>query len=385
MGLGTGGAALANPIKSCPHAIFAVAGAPQKSDGIDADQGNAHFWACQHFLAGRTAKTGATTIGPNGLINRRWLPLNALRAFEAVGRYQSFTAGAQALTVTQSAMSRHVSSLEDLIGKPLFERSASGLRLTPAGEVLLPVVSKCLDRMEQTLNVVRNQDMESRPLRVHIPPSLLYQTALPLIHGFRREHPEIRIDVSTSNVTGAPPGNLDMAIVFDRPNVGDMVTDLLWMVRVAPLCSPATWEQHKGKSLEDFLNSAELLHVKLDNEPRGLLWSSYADQQRITLNCTDGLAFDTAFSAVRYAIGASGVVLADIDMFGPEIAAGNLVMPYDAVAADGYGYYLKLHAEDLSDPAIYLFREWMIRHFARQRGQEETAEAEHKAQIMAKA
>lgn len=308
--------------------------------------------------------SGEAGIAPNRRINRRWLPLNALRAFEAVGRHLSFTAGAQALTVSQSAMSRHVSSLEDLIGKPLFERSATGLKLTSAGETLLPVVAKCLDRMEHTLNAVRSQETESRPLRVHIPPSLLYQTALPLLHGFRREHPEIRIDVSTSNVTGAPPGNVDMAIVFDRPNVDDKVTDLLWMVRVAPLCSPATWAEHAGKSLEQFLADAELLHVKLDNEPRGLLWSTYADQQRLAIDTADGLAFDTAFSAVRYAIGASGVVLADIDMFAGEIAAGQLVMPFDCVSADGYGYYLKTHAEDLSDPTIFLFRDWIIRHFA---------------------
>ncbi len=309
-------------------------------------------------------RKGDKAIATNPLINRRWLPLNALRAFEAVGRHLSFTAGAQALTVSQSAMSRHVSSLEDLLGKPLFDRSASGLRLTPAGEVLLPVVAKCLDRLEETLNTVRNRDSESRPLRLHIPPSLLYQTALPLLHGFRQLHPEIRIDVTTSNVTGTPQGNVDMAIVFDRPNVDDRVTDLLWMVRVAPLCSPATLAAHPGKSLEGFLASAELLHVKLDNEPRGLLWSTYADQQRIALDTSGGLAFDTAFSAVRYAMAATGVVLADIDMFADEIAAGNLVMPYAAISADGYGYYLKTHAEDLSDPTIYRLREWIIRQFA---------------------
>jgi LysR family glycine cleavage system transcriptional activator len=262
-------------------------------------------------------------------------------------------------------MSRHVSSLEDLIGKPLFERSASGLRLTPAGEVLLPVVAKCLDRLEETINTVRSRDSESRPLRLHIPPSLLYQTALPLLHGFRTDHPEIRIDVTTSNVTGTPPGTIDMAIVFDRPNVDDRVTDLLWMVRVAPLCAPATWERHRGKSLEAFLADSELLHVKLDNEPRSLLWSTYADQQRLAVDTSGGLAFDTAFSAVRYAMAATGVVLADIDMFADDIAAGKLVMPFDCVAADGYGYYLKTHAEDLSDPTIFALREWIIRHFAK--------------------
>jgi len=296
------------------------------------------------------------------------LPLNALRAFEAVGKHLSFTAGAQALTVSQSAMSRHVSSLEDLLGKPLFERSASGLRLTQAGEILLPVVAKCLDRMEETLNTVRNRDSESRPLRLHIPPSLLYQTALPLLHGFRQEHPEIRIDVTTSNVTGTPQAQLDMAIVFDRPSVDDRVTDLLWMVRVAPLCSPATWAQHQGKTLEGFLRDAELLHVKLHNAPRGLLWGTYADQQRLNLDTEGGLAFDTAFSAVRYAMAATGAVLADIDMFADEIAAGNLVMPFDTIGADGYGYYLKTHAEDLSDPTIFLLRDWIIGHFAKGQG-----------------
>lgn len=315
--------------------------------------------------SGSRKRNGGGEIAPNRTINRRWLPLNAMRAFEAVGRHLSFTAGAQALTVSQSAMSRHVSSLEDLIGKPLFDRTASGLRLTPAGEVLLPVVVKCLDRLEQTINTVRNRDSESRPLRLHIPPSLLYQTALPLLHGFRREHPEIRLDVATSNATGTPPGNVDMAIVFDRPSVDDRITDLLWMVRVAPLCSPATWQAHKAATLEAFLNKADLLHVKLDNEPRGLLWGTYADQQRLSIDTTGGLAFDTAYSAVRYAMGASGVVLADIDMFADEIAAGNLVMPFPQVSADGYGYYLKTHAEDLSDPTIFLLRDWIISHFAR--------------------
>lgn len=276
----------------------------------------------------------------------------------------SFTAGAQALTVSQSAMSRHVSSLEDLIGRPLFERGSSGLKLTPAGTILLPVVTKCLDRMEQSINTIRNKDLESRPLRLHVPPSLLYQNGLPLIRDFHKEHPEIRIDVTTSNVTGAPRDNVDMAIVFDRPNVDDKVADLLWMVRVAPLCSPETAAAHQGKTFEKFLHDNELLHVKLEGEPRGLLWSSYADQQRLAIETSDGLAFDTAFSAVRYAIGASGVVLADIDMFAQEIASGQLVMPFDRISADGFGYYLKTHAEDLGDPAIYQLRDWIIRHFS---------------------
>jgi DNA-binding transcriptional LysR family regulator len=76
------------------------------------------------------------------------------------------------------------------------------------------------------------------------------------------------------------------------------------------------------------------------------------------------LAFDTAISAVRYAMTAGGVALADIDMFAAEIDNGHLVMPYDHVVEDGYGYYLKLHAEDLANPAIAVFRSWLINRFA---------------------
>ena len=61
------------------------------------------------------ANQGATKIASKGAMNRRWLPLNALRAFEAVGKHLSFTGGAAALSVSQSAMSRHVSALEALL------------------------------------------------------------------------------------------------------------------------------------------------------------------------------------------------------------------------------------------------------------------------------
>jgi DNA-binding transcriptional LysR family regulator len=166
-------------------------------------------------------------ISTRSPINRRWLPLNALRAFDAVGQHLSFTGGAAALSVSQSAMSRHVIGLEELLGKQLFDRYTPKLALTPAGAELLPVVSKCLDRLEQTMNGIRDDTVATRALRIHIPPSLLQQLALPMLRDFHAQHPDVRIDVSSAHVTGLPATNLDMAIVFDRPNVDDRVTDLL--------------------------------------------------------------------------------------------------------------------------------------------------------------
>lgn len=264
-------------------------------------------------------------------------------------------------------MSRHVGGLEELLGKPLFDREANGLALTPAGEELLPVVSKSLDRIEQAMNAIRDDRLAKRALRIHVPPSLLQQQLLPLLRDFRTEHPDFRIDVSSAHVTGLPPTNIDMAIVYDRPNVDDLITDLLWMVRVAPLCSPAIAAAAKEQSLQQFLSAQELLHMKLEDQPRDLLWAAYARQHGLAIETGEGLAFDTAITAAQFAMNGSGVFLGDIDMFAAEIADGRLVMPYDAVSDEGYGYYLKLHADDLSDPVIALFRSWLIGRFVAMR------------------
>ncbi len=291
------------------------------------------------------------------------MPLNALRAFDAVGQHSSFTLGAASLSVSQSAISRHVIGLEELLGKPLFLREASRLTLTAEGEALLPVVSKSLDRIEQTMNAIRDENVTRPALRIHIPPSLLQQLFMPMLRDFRIEHPDIRIDVSSAHVTGLPPTHLDMAIVYDRPNVDDRVTDLLWMVKVAPLCSPTIAQEAAGLSLEAFLARQELLHLKLEGEPRDLLWSSYLRQCGIAADVNGGLAFDTAIASAQYAMSAGGVFLGDVDMFAGEIAAGRLAMPYEMLVEEGYGYYLKLHADDLSDPAIAMFRSWLINRF----------------------
>ena len=316
-----------------------------------------------HFSGGPNPAQQEPSIAKPQPINRRWLPLNALRAFDAVGLRLSFTAGAEALNVSQSAVSRHIISLEELIGRKLFDRSGARLALTPEGEALLPVVTAAFDGIEARMNSICRADSSSRPIRIHVPPSLLQHVVLPMIRDFHAEHTDIKIDVSSTHVTGLPSNIIDMAIVFDRPHVDDRVTDLLGMVRVAPACSPQTAARHEAKSLEVFLADNNLLHVTLDGERRGLLWSLYARQMGVTLDADRGIAFDTLSLAVTYAMSADGIVLADIDMFADEIADGRLVIPHDAIAEDGYGYYLKLRPEDMSDPAISLFRSWLINRF----------------------
>ena len=304
---------------------------------------------------------------PMSSFDRRWLPLNALRAFEAVASRLSFTAGAHALRVSQSALSRHVIGLEELLGRRLLERRPHGLTLTVAGAALLPAVAQSFDRIEDVLNgIVRDAAPAPRTLRVHMPPSFLQQLGLPIVQDFRREFPEILVDVSTSYGTGLPARDLDVAVVYDRPQVSDAVRDLLWMVRVTPVCAPALAAKSAsaGQDLAAFLRTNELLHVKLNDQPRGALWADFARQCGLNLDTGRGVAFDTAVIAVQCAMSGTGVALADVDMFAREIREGRLAAPFPAALEDGYGYYLTLHPESLADPAVATFRSWMIGRFA---------------------
>lgn len=290
------------------------------------------------------------------------MPLNALRAFEAVGQRLSFTQAAAALRVSQSSLSRHVSRLEELLGRRLLERRPAGLVLTEAGAALLPVVHASFDRIQDAMRAL-SAEAGGRPpaLRVHMPPSFLHRCGLPVLAAFQAAFPDISVDVSSSNGTGLPAAHeADVAVVYDRPGGGEAVRDLLWMVREVPACAPALSRGAEGMDLAGFLRANMLLHVKHPGEPPGLLWGAYAGHHGITLTAARSLAFETAVLAVECALDGGGVALVDPDMFAHELAEGLLATPFPAVRESGFGYYLAVHPEDVTDPAIAAFRAWMV-------------------------
>jgi len=72
-------------------------------------------------------------------------PLHSLEVFASAARCGTFSRTATELFVTQSAISRQVQQLEEHLGVVLFIRHKRGLRLTPDGEALLPVVEDARD------------------------------------------------------------------------------------------------------------------------------------------------------------------------------------------------------------------------------------------------
>jgi DNA-binding transcriptional LysR family regulator len=298
-------------------------------------------------------------------IDRRWLPLNALRAFEGVAKHSSFTAAANALLISQSALSRHVIALEKLIGAQLFERRPHALVLTKAGQTLLPAVIKSFDRLEYALDDIRNDSAASvRTLRVQMPPSFAVHLAVPILRDFKRAAAEVEIDLVSPHGVGARPGDVDVAVVYSKPTVTELVSDLLWPVRLRLMCHPSVAARHQGKSLAEFIAANELVHVRISDMPRHHLWMQFARQANLNaLNVERGLVFDTAMLAVQYALSGEGIALLDGYLFGDHIRTGRLITPYEDSLDDGYGYYLTTHPEALSDTAIALFRSWLIDRF----------------------
>jgi DNA-binding transcriptional LysR family regulator len=298
-------------------------------------------------------------------IDRRWLPLNALRAFEGVAKHGSFTAAAHALLISQSALSRHVISLERLIGVQLFERRPHALTLTKAGQHLLPAVAKSFDRLEYAIDDIRNEGAPAqRTLRVRMPPSFAVQLAVPILRDFRQASTEVDIDLISPAAAGPPLGDVDVAVIYSRAMVTDMVADLLWPVRLSILCHPQVAAQHAAKGLAVFIEANELVHVRIDELPRHEAWSQFTRHAGLgPINVERGLVFDTALLAGQYALSGQGIALVDTNLFAEEIRAGRLVKPFDMTVDNGYGYYLLTHPEGLADTAIALFRSWLIERF----------------------
>jgi DNA-binding transcriptional LysR family regulator len=298
-------------------------------------------------------------------IDRRWLPLNALRAFEAVARHGSFTAAANALQISQSALSRHVLGLEGMLGTSLFERKPQALTLTSAGQHLLPPVTKAFDRIEYSLDEIRQLAAPTlRTLRVQFPATFAVQLAAPLLRDFRRVHPEVEIDLVSPYAVGPPAHDVDIAVIYSKPTVTERVSDLLWPVHMGILCHPDVAHRHSRKDLAAFINDNELIHMRIEGMPRHHFWAQFKRGANLgVVNVERGLVFDTELLAVQYALGGEGLALVDLALFREYLDASRLVSPYEATLDDGFGYYLVTDSEALSDPAVALFRTWLIERF----------------------
>lgn len=140
-----------------------------------------------------------------------------LKQVVAVARYGSFTAAAEAIGVTQSAVTRGVADLERQLGYELFHRISRGASLTEQGRIFSERAARLLDDEQELLNGDPNDnDPFKGVLRIGVSPASLEWTLAQPIAMLKRHHPDIRFEVIGSSFERMAPmlrnGGVDLAV-----------------------------------------------------------------------------------------------------------------------------------------------------------------------------
>lgn len=149
-----------------------------------------------------------------------------LQAFLAIARLGSFTRAAEEIFVTQAGLSLMLKDLETQVGARLFDRTTRSVRLTPAGESLLPTARRMMSEWESaTSNLGRLAAEAEQRVSLAATP-LIASSVLPLwLQAFHDTHPGVRVSVSDLDrrqiLSGIEAGELDLGLgAFFRPATG---------------------------------------------------------------------------------------------------------------------------------------------------------------------
>jgi DNA-binding transcriptional LysR family regulator len=155
-----------------------------------------------------------------------------LRIFHAVASAGSFTHAGQMLSLSQSAVSRQISALEDEITTPLFQRHARGLTLTDEGEMLYAAVSDVLARLAQAEEALKNvHDAPRGSLKVTTTHGIGAHWLVPRLNALLKECPELEIHlVMEDRELDLSQREADVAIRMRAPVQADLIQRKLFTV-----------------------------------------------------------------------------------------------------------------------------------------------------------
>jgi DNA-binding transcriptional LysR family regulator len=177
-----------------------------------------------------------------------------LRIFHAVASAGSFTHAGQMLTLSQSAVSRQISALEEEITTPLFQRHARGLTLTDEGELLFLAVSDVLSRLGQAEEALKNAQSAPRgSLKITSSHGLGTYWLLPRINEFVRDFPELQVHlVFEDRELDLAQREADLAIRMRAPVQADLIQRKLFTVHYHLYATQDYLAQHgTPQSFED--------------------------------------------------------------------------------------------------------------------------------------
>ncbi|NWB63767.1 transcriptional regulator GcvA, partial [Pseudomonas sp. F1002] len=292
--------------------------------------------------------------------------LNALRAFEASARHQSFSAAAVELNVTPAAVGQLVRTLEDWLGSPLFVRGSSGrARLVPteAAERALPDIRAGFDRLALGMERLSEGSI-SGVLTVAVSPAFAAKWLLPRIDRFQAVCPEtdVRLDTNLKPVDFVAQ-RIDIGVRYGTGRWPGLTAEKLMDEEVYPVCSPQLLREHRRLQKPSDLAQEMLIHdLSMDSHSGFPSWETWMQKagSKDTLSLR-GMQINNSAAVLQAAVEGHGVALARSVMAHDDLASGRLVRLFpDISVASELAYYVVYRPECASLPKLATFRDWLL-------------------------
>ncbi|TVR95822.1 MAG: LysR family transcriptional regulator [Rhodospirillales bacterium] len=199
-----------------------------------------------------------------------------LRVFHAVAEAGSFTRAGETLNLSQSAVSRQVSGLEQTLQVPLFHRHARGLMLTEQGEILLKAVREIFTKLKSAeARLVESRERAQGPLKLTTTVAFGSVWLAPRLKEFLEDHPEIEVSlVLTDDELDLSMRQADIAIRMTPPTQSDLIQRRVMSLRYHVFAAPSYLQKHGMPKRPDDLDSHRLVVFGDDARPPvpGLNW-----------------------------------------------------------------------------------------------------------------
>lgn len=292
--------------------------------------------------------------------------LNALRAFEASARHQSFSSAADELNVTPAAVGQLVRTLEQWLGAPLFHRGSSGksrLVLTEAAECALPDIQIGFERLALGLERMRGSSF-NEALTVTVSPAFAAKWLLPRIERFHAAWPEtdVRLDTQLKAVDFLTQ-RIDIGMRYGAGHWPGLIAEKLMGEEIYPVCSPQLRKTPDGLQTHEALSDETLIHdLSMDGHAGFTTWATWLEAAGIkSVSTQRGMKINNSAAVLQAAIEGQGIALARSVMAGDDLAAGRLIRLFPAIRiASPLAYYVVYRPESAGLPRLKAFRDWLF-------------------------
>lgn len=283
--------------------------------------------------------------------------LRSLITFEAAARHCSFRQAALELSLTQSAVSKQIRQLEDMMGVALFERVRQRVVLTDIGQKYFQDIARILENLSETTHRVVSSQSGTAQITISSLPTFAVRWLLPRIPDFLAKNGDIQVNFTTNLVPFFfRSETFDVAIHYGSRTVAGSASYFLMREKIVPVCSPIYRRQLRIRHPDDLNNAVLLQRTTRPDE-----WLEWSQHHNVTLHATRcGPRFDHFPVLVQAAAHHMGVALAPHFFVRDELALGQLTMLFDSNHVSKSAYYLVVPEAKQHSRPVRAFRDWLL-------------------------